>query len=195
MDRLAGAIAEWQPFYAVAAGVGATLVGLVYVGSSIHLSRQPMNDQARLLATMSGTNLLYPVLASMALLMPVHPRTIGAALIVVALFGLGASTAITRLEARHPEGQPRQLIVYRFVVPLLASIVLGVGAVGLVLGQGWGLVAPPVFVFVMFAVGTDNAWDLLLSRYRKRSFIDVGSPSEGHRTQMATRVADSHGRS
>lgn len=39
------------------------------------------------------------------------------------------------------------------------------------------LVAPPVFVFVMFVVGADNAWDLLLDRYRKRSFLDVGAPS------------------
>jgi hypothetical protein len=34
----------------------------------------------------------------------------------------------------------------------------------------------PVFVFVMFAVGSDNAWDLLLSRYDKRSFIDLSTP-------------------
>jgi hypothetical protein len=178
MDALAGAIDDWQPFYAVVAGVGATLVGLVYVGTSIHLGREPLDDRARLLATMSGTNLLYPVLASMILLMPVHPRTAGTALMVLAMFGLGASISITLAETRRPERQARQLIVYRFVLPLLASAVLAGGAVGFVLGQDWSVLAPAVFVFVMFAVGTDNAWDLLLSRYRKRSIIDVGPPPE-----------------
>jgi hypothetical protein len=39
MDPLSQAIAEWQGFYAAVAGVGATLVGLVYVGITIHLGR------------------------------------------------------------------------------------------------------------------------------------------------------------
>lgn len=180
MAGFVSAIEEWQVFYAAAAGVGATLVGLVYVGTSIHLGRHPLDDRARLLATMAGVNLLYPVLVSLVMLMPVYPRTTGGALLLVAVFAVGASFSISRVEARHPEGQTRQLVVYRYLVPLLTSTVLAGGALGLLLGHAWSLVAPPIFVFVMFAVGADNAWDLLLGRYRKRSFVDIGTRSLTH---------------
>lgn len=42
--------------------------------------------------------------------------------------------------------------------------------------QEWGIYVPPVFAFLMFMVGVDNAWDLVLSRYGKRSFIDIKTP-------------------
>ena len=37
MDPVSQLIAEWRDFYAAVASVGATLVGLVFVGISIHL--------------------------------------------------------------------------------------------------------------------------------------------------------------
>ena len=181
MTALGVAIEEWQGFYAAVAGVGATLVGLVYVGTSIHLGRHPLDDRARLLATMAGVNLLYPVLTSLVLLMPVQPSVVGGALLLIAAFAVGASLSITRAEARHPGDWTRQLFVYRYLVPLATSMVLATGAVGLLLGYRWSLAAPPVFVLVMFVVGADNAWDLLLGRYLKRSFVDVGTrlPHQG----------------
>jgi hypothetical protein len=54
----------------------------------------------------------------------------------------------------------------------------------LLAGQPWGIYLPPVFTFVMIAIGCDNAWDLLLSRYGKRSFIDLKT----HRHRQGDRV-------
>jgi hypothetical protein len=61
-------------------------------------------------------------------------------------------------------------------MPLLASSVLAVSAGALLAGQPWGIYLPSAFAFVMIAIGCDNAWDLLLSRYSKRSFIDLKTP-------------------
>lgn len=176
MDALSQAIAEWRDFYAAVAGVGATLVGLVYVGISIHMGRQQLDTRTRLLGTMSGINLLYPVMVALVILMPLRPRGIALGLLLVALFGIGSSISIAVTEARKPEGQTRQLLFYRYFVPLLASSALAVGALALLAGQPWGIYLPPVFAFVMIAIGCDNAWDLLLSRYGKRSFIDLKTP-------------------
>ena len=36
------------------------------------------------------------------------------------------------------------------------------GAVALILGSRLGIYAQPTFIFLMFIVGTQNAWDLLI---------------------------------
>src|SRR5215207_1613388 len=110
MDSISETTAEWHDFYAAVAGVGATLVGLVYVGISIHMGRQQLETRTRLLGTMSGINLLYPVMAALVILMPLTPRTVALGLLLIALFGIGGSISIAVTEARKPEGQTRQLL-------------------------------------------------------------------------------------
>jgi hypothetical protein len=73
---------------------------------------------------MSGLNLLYPVMAALVILMPLKPRTIAGGLLLVALFGIGGSVSIAVTDARKPEGQTRQLLFYRYFVPLPASSAL-----------------------------------------------------------------------
>jgi hypothetical protein len=36
-------------------------------------------------------------------------------------------------------------------------VILAAGAVGMILGQQWGVYAIPVFVLLMIAIGTDSA--------------------------------------
>jgi hypothetical protein len=86
---------------------------------------------------MSGTNLLYPVMAALVILMPLKPRTIAGGLLLVALFGIGGSVSIDVTDARKPEGQTRQLLLFVFrtaagiecsgrgVLALLAGTVIG----------------------------------------------------------------------
>lgn len=45
-------ISEWHGFYGAVAGVGATLVGLVFVAISIHVARSPADTRTRRLAVM-----------------------------------------------------------------------------------------------------------------------------------------------
>lgn len=166
-------IAEWHGFYGAVAGAGATLVGLVFVAISIHVARSPADTRTRRLAVMSAVNLSHPMAAGLIMLMPVTARVQGVVLALLALNTLGATITISAGEARQPEGQNRQMVLYRYFLPLAASVVLLVGAVGIALGYPWGLAAVPVFVLVMFAIGLDNTWDLLLGDFKKRSFIDL----------------------
>ena len=95
---------------------------------------------------------------------------------LVALFALGGTVSIAAAESRHPAGQVRQRIIYRYFVPLIASGALAASALGLLTGQMWGICVPPAFAFLMLMVGVDNARDVVLSRYGKRSFIDIKTP-------------------
>ena len=166
-------ITEWNGFYGAVAGVGATLVGLVFVAISIHVARSPADIRTRRLAVMSAVNLSHPMLAALIMLMPVASGVQGAVLVLLALNTLGATVTISAGEARQPDGQNRRMVLYRYFLPLAASVTLLVGAMGITLGHPWGLAAVPVFVLAMFGVGLDNAWDLLLGDFKKRSFIHL----------------------
>jgi hypothetical protein len=103
MDPFSQIIAEWRDFYAPMASVGATMVSLIYVGISIHPGRQQLDTRTRLLGTMSGICLLYPVMAALVILKQLRPRAIALGLLLVALFGIGGSISIAVTEARKGE--------------------------------------------------------------------------------------------
>ena len=159
---MADVVVGWRDFYAVAAGASATLVGLVFVGVSIQVGRQPLDARARLLGTMAVVNLLHPFWVSLAMLAPVTPAVTAAALLALALVGLTVIIGIDRAQARLPRHEARVMVAYRFVVPLVAEAILAVGAVALIAGARSSVFAPAAFVVLMFLVGTENAWDLLL---------------------------------
>ena len=159
---VADVLVGWRDFYAVAAGASATLVGLVFVGVSIQVARQPLDARARLLGTMAVVNLLHPFWVSLAMLAPIPPAVMAAALLVLAVVGLPVIVAIDRAQGRLPRHEARVVVAYRFVVPLVAEVILAVGAVAMIAGGQSGVFAPAAFVVLMFVVGTENAWDLLL---------------------------------
>jgi hypothetical protein len=125
---------------------------------------------------MSRVNLLHPVLAALIMLMPLSHLVRGGALASLAALSIGATVSIAIAESHHPEGQVRLMIAYRYFVPLFAAPVLGAGSVGLMLEQQWSTWAIAAFIVLMFVIGADNAWDLMLERYTKRSVIDLDTP-------------------
>jgi len=153
---------EWRDFYIAVAGAGAALVGLVFVGASIQLSNRPLDSRIRILATMAVVNLLHPLIASLIMLVPGSPQVLGAGLLTLALAGLVGAIGIDRAKLRQPRIESRLWLVYRYFIPSAAELILAAGAIALILGSTLGLYAVPAFVFLMFIVGTQNAWDLLL---------------------------------
>jgi hypothetical protein len=70
------------------ANAGAALLGLVFVGVSIHLSARSLETETRLLGAESVTNLLYPLLVGLVMLVPVDPAVQDACLLVLGVIGL-----------------------------------------------------------------------------------------------------------
>jgi hypothetical protein len=162
MMELREAIEGWREFYAAVANVGAALVGLVFVGVSIHLSRRPLDTETRNLGLEAVINLLHPLLASLIMLLPVEPALQGMSLLLLALAELASTGRLAYVQTRQPRRESQLMVAYRYFVPLVATAVLTVGALGLVVGWQFAIYAPAVFVFLMFIAGTQNAWDLLL---------------------------------
>lgn len=154
--------AEWGAFFSAVANAGAALVGLVFVGVSIHLGRHPLDRRTWSLATMAVVNLLHPVLASLGMLVPISLRARGAGLLVLALAGLGGTVSVERVRRRLPAGRSRMVATYRSVIPIGAVVVLVAGAIALLLGELAGVYGVALFIGLMVIAGTQNAWDLLL---------------------------------
>jgi hypothetical protein len=158
------AIEGWNGFYAAVANASAALLGLVFVGVSIRLARPPLDTRTRMLGTESVVNLLHPVLAALGMLLPVEPAAQGFGLLILSTAGIAATTGIAYVQIRQPSHERRLWLAYRYFIPLLAAVILTVGAIGLIVGWRVAIYAPALYVFLMLIIGTQNAWDLLLGR-------------------------------
>ena len=158
------AVEGWAGFYGAAANAGAALLGLVFVGVSIRLARPPLDTKTRMLGTESAVDLLHPVLVSLGMLLPIEPAAQGIGLLVLSVVGIATHITLAYIQIHQPEQERALWLAYRYFIPLVAAIILGLGAVGFIVGWRLGLYAPAVYVFLMLIVGTQNAWDLLLGR-------------------------------
>ena len=156
-------IANWTVFLSVAAGVAATLTGLIFVAVSINLRRilefPPLADRA----AESILQMFGALIASLCALLP------GQSLLVLgtelAVLGATLWTLQTLLIYRSysPE-YPRP--VFSIVLALLATLPFVVGGISLAVGALGGLywLAPGVLLSV--TVGVSNAWVLLVEILR-----------------------------
>jgi hypothetical protein len=158
---VADALVEWRHFYAAVAEAGGALLGLVFVGITIHLGRHPLDPRTRALSLGAVLALLHPLLASLVMLLPVVPAVQGTVLLVIAASGLVATVRIASYKTRHPGRETRFTFAYRYVLPLAAEVVLALAALALLVDSRLGLYGLPVFLTLMVIVGTQDAVDLL----------------------------------
>jgi modulator of FtsH protease len=178
---LSGALLEWRDFYAVVGNAGAALLGLTFVAISIHVGRHPLDLRTRAPGTIAILALLHPVLASLVMLLPVAALVQGIVLLVMAGPGLVMATRIASFETRHPGRETRFMVAYRYFLPLAAEVILALAALALIVGSRLGLYALPVFMALMFIVGTQTAVDLLLGATATESFVfKDDSETQGH---------------
>ena len=139
------ALVDWRDFYASVAEAGGALLGLLFVAITIRLDRHPHDRHARALAMGAILALLHPLLASLVMLMPVAAPAQGTALLVLATSGLVVTVKIASFETH-----------------LAAEVLLALAALALLVDSRLGLYALPVFMTLMFIVGSQDAIDLLL---------------------------------
>ena len=122
------ALVEWRTFYSAVAEAGGTLLGLVFVGITIHLGRHPLDLRTRALGIGAILALLHPLLASLVMLLPVAPLVQGMVLLVIATSGLVATVRIASFETRHRGRDTRFTVDYRYFLPLAAELILALAA-------------------------------------------------------------------
>lgn len=160
--EIQSALLAWHDFFVVSAGAAAVLLGLTFVGLTIHVEHRGLDSVRRGLAIGSATSLVYALFAPLLMLMPEgapHVQAVG--LVLIGLFGVISAEAAL---ANACQGSlTRARLAFQFWLPgiaigllLLAGIALAVGVEAAV----WGAAG---VVFLLVASGTQSAWDLLFS--------------------------------
>jgi len=163
---LTAALAGWSEFFVAAAGAGAVLLGLVFIGLSIHLEGRKEQPELVPLAIGSAVTLFYPVIISLLMLMPpAQPWLPTGGLLVVALFAAlsaGAPILDSQLRALWI-GQRKISDAMRYGFPFAAALALVGVAVWLATEPAVPVYIVGVIIVLYLIVGTQNAWNLLLA--------------------------------
>jgi modulator of FtsH protease len=121
-------LAAWQPFFAAQLGAGAALLGLLFVGLSLNLSRILAAPSLPLRAEIGPILLALQLVVSSLMLVPdLGPRVTGLALLVLAAatwlvttrLALGVLRTTTPAERRH--NQLALLLLQLALLPYLAG--------------------------------------------------------------------------
>lgn len=191
--EIASALEAWHDFFVASAGAAAVLLGLTFVGLTIHVERRGLDNLRRGLAIGSATNLVYALFASLLMLTPDGvPYAQAVGLVVIGV--LGFISAQAALVNARQGGLTRARLAFQFGLPGIAIGLLLVAGVALALGFEQAVWGAAAVVFALITSGTQSAWDLLFS-----FAPDAREPSR--RVPASVRVEDgqnkevTHGRS
>lgn len=164
---LRDALQGWHDFYVTAGAAAATLVGLLFVGLSLHIRAVVSRPDVRSLARVTLTDFFVILLLALVLLNPMPSATelaewmLAIAAISLALIG---RPALNGFRNRSNRAIPLGVLVARFGVSALALI--GIAAVGVVFLMGDSrdaLSSLLVVIVLLLAVAVRNTWDLLVT--------------------------------
>ena len=161
MSAIETTMLVWHDFFLASAGAAAVLLGLTFVGLTIHVEQRGLDNQRRSLAIGSATSLVYTLFTSLLMLEPQGaPYVQAVGLALIGLFGLLSSQAALALARRGH--MSRTVLAFQFVLPYAAIGLLLLAAVGLGLAFEPAVWSAGAIVFLLTAAGTQNAWDLLV---------------------------------
>ncbi|MDP9241754.1 MAG: hypothetical protein M3O84_01100 [Actinomycetota bacterium] len=156
---------RWRDFYILAGTAAATLVGLLFVGLSLHLRAVLSRPEVRSLARATLANFGLILFVSMFMAIPQGPSATSPFLVGAGVFSLAvtAPSVVAAGRSRTRTLRRAQLIT-RFGSSALAYA--GVIIAGVLLGRGseaaafsWLLAV----TLVLLVVSLRNSWDLLVS--------------------------------
>lgn len=159
------AIQRWRDFYLIGGTSSATLVGLLFVGLSLHIRVVVSRPEVRSLARITLANFGLVLLVSLFLVIHQDPRAAMYQLLFSGLFSL-VIVAPSLLSAGR--GGTRTFQVVRLVARVGLSVVAYAAVVvaGILIGRhtyGSALNLLLAVVIVLLVVSLRNSWDLLVS--------------------------------
>jgi hypothetical protein len=166
-DPMAATLAGWHDLYVTVGAAAATLVGLLFVGLSLHIRVVVAHGEVRSLARVTLTAFFAVLMVSVAVLQPTDSAGVVADwLVVIAIVSLVLTVKPLRdgLARRCSRALDARTIVARFGVAELAFAALLVCASLLAAGRAVDALNLLLGVVVLLlVVSVRNTWDLLVT--------------------------------
>jgi hypothetical protein len=159
-------LAGWHDFFVTCGAASATLVGLLFVGISMHVKVVATHADVRGLARVTLSTYFTVVVMSLLMLVPSDRPTFTGELVlagsIVALFTV-VPASLEALSGRRLS-LPRRVVFSRFgVTALCYASLAGFGIVFLAGDYGDALTSLVGIILLMLVVAIRNTWDLLVT--------------------------------
>ena len=158
---------SWHDFYLTAGAASATLVGLLFVGLSLHIRVVVSHFDVRSLARVTLTDFFVIVLISLAVLIPRATPT--DLTFWLGSVGIGSIALLIRpgvqaIRNRAARALGLRVLATRFGISVLAFVAIIGAAILFATGDyhdGFNALVPTVVILLVMAVR--NTWDLLVT--------------------------------
>jgi len=160
-------VAGWHDFYVTAGAASATLVGLLFVGLSLHIRVVVAHPDVRSLARVTLVDFFSVLMIALLLLAPEsNARVTAAWLLAIAVISLGLSLrpGIEGFRSRRERKLGLRILVARF--GLSAVGYFGIAVAGLFLTRDQEALSLSLLlavVILLLVVAVRNTWDLLVT--------------------------------
>ena len=157
----------WHDFYVTTGAAAATLVGLLFVGLSLHIRVVVSHPDVRSLARATLTGFFVILLVSLVVLAPALDSRITATWLIgtgMVSLGLVVRPTLQGIRTRRPRTLSLFVLISRFGLGALCYA--GVAAAGVLLARRdfeSGLSVLVVLVVVLLVIAVRNTWDLLVT--------------------------------
>ena len=163
----ADALQSWHDFYVTVGAAAATLVGLLFVGLSLHIRMVVAHHDVRSLARATLTDFFVVLLVALLVLAPAgNSSTLATWLIAIGVVSvlLVLRPALQGFRTRRQRALGLWVLITRF--GLSALCLVGIGTMGVLFGRRDyenGLNGLLILVIVLLVVAVRNTWDLLVT--------------------------------
>ena len=162
----AQAAQRWHDFYLLVGTAAATLIGLMFIAISFAVGSKEESTRSDVDAWVTPSLVYFAevFVISATVLSPVGATAVGVILGGLLLLNLPFGLVRLRyLKTQHSEERiPSTIWLWQMGLPLLAQLVLGFGAMGLLLGDSRALAAGAAAVMVLLVVAVRNTWYLVI---------------------------------
>jgi hypothetical protein len=162
-------VAGWHDFYILAGTASATLVGLLFVGLSLHLQIVITASEVRSLARVTLANFGAVLFVALFVVIPEGASTAGSQLIGAGFVSLvvAGPSLVGALRSREWSFQmslmQRLRVALRFGLSFLSYLAIIAAGILLLSSAGAAFVVLLIATVVLLVVSLRNTWDLLVT--------------------------------